>query len=118
MKINITNLHSAARHIDQLDRLVSSKVSPIEVFSKLRRLEKTMSRKACDYCNGDMSREQWEKAEKAAIKKICAMLPYLEPEKIYINGDPRGYALKLTEGSRETISYQDWGGYSILAPEF
>jgi len=37
---------------------------------------------------------------------------------VFINGDPRGYALKIKdEFVRENnlTIYQDWGGYGILA---
>ena len=45
-------------------------------------------------------------------------------EKIFFNGDPRGYALKLsTQYTRYIRScniniHQDWGGYGIIAPDF
>ena len=49
-----------------------------------------------------------------------------------INGDPRGYSLKIKEEQnrifvnsddgknhdQKVINYTDWGGYGILAPEF
>ena len=43
---------------------------------------------------------------------------------VFINHDPRGYALKInnnfTRGYTEKGGkiYQDWGGYGILVPEF
>ncbi len=35
---------------------------------------------------------------------------------IYINGDPRGYALKIQAEHADGL-VKDWGGYGILAPE-
>ena len=41
---------------------------------------------------------------------------------LFINGDARGYALKIEDkvmisDYKETGLYKDWGGYGILAPE-
>lgn len=40
---------------------------------------------------------------------------------VFINFDPRGYALKIHDSfikERASLFYKDWGGYGILAPEF
>jgi len=38
---------------------------------------------------------------------------------VFINHDPRGYALKVKDCRENNLKiYQDWGGYGILAPEF
>jgi hypothetical protein len=52
-----------------------------------------------------------ENIEKA-VKKL---LPGVEG--FFINGDPRGYSLKIKEKIYPEL-HQDWGGYGILAPEF
>ena len=36
---------------------------------------------------------------------------------LYINRDPRGYALKLNVPTERLEMHQDWGGYYILAPD-
>jgi len=40
---------------------------------------------------------------------------------VFINHDPRGYALKIKDGyvtEHNLKIYKDWGGYGILAPDF
>ena len=38
---------------------------------------------------------------------------------LFINGDCRGYALKLEDDvARDLAIYKDWGGYGIIAPDF
>lgn len=117
-------------------------VSPVDLCKKLRRLENQAHKITTALCNGfpdldyDLQEDYtkhledrldkieqtardylWENQDKAKknFKKINA---------IFINGDPRGYALKL---DTETIKYfrelgeefphQDWGGFGILAPD-
>lgn len=37
---------------------------------------------------------------------------------VFLNGDPRGYALKIeAEAAKELAIEKDWGGYGIIAPE-
>lgn len=41
-------------------------------------------------------------------------------KKLFVNRDPRGYALKLKLATNESYQlgiYTDWGGYGILCPE-
>jgi hypothetical protein len=40
---------------------------------------------------------------------------------IFLNGDARGYALKIQDDyvrDNNLDIHKDWGGYGILAPEF
>lgn len=48
--------------------------------------------------------------------KVEKVFGYL-PEGFFVNGDPRGYALKLETGSVPYRLHEDWGRYQILAPE-
>ena len=58
----------------------------------------------------------------AAIQEpvlLCRLLGITEEDVMFINRDPRGYALKLTEEfSKDKRIYKDWGGYGIIAPDF
>lgn len=50
------------------------------------------------------------------ILGVPADAPY-----IFINHDPRGYALKIKDSwlrENNLVLYRDWGGYGILAPDF
>ena len=43
-------------------------------------------------------------------------------KKVFINGDPRGYALKIDDKYQDRLHkvgiHRDWGGYGIIAPDF
>ena len=124
---------------------------PVALCKKLRRLEAKASRITTDHCNGDFDAgengEKLDAALDAILAKVNAILGNNEQYPIlnvpvFINRDPRGYALKIADAwmrqSREqwdrriakqvkkaiTESYwallrfhRDWGGYGILAPE-
>lgn len=103
---------------------------PVNLCRRLRRIEARASKAATDYCNGDISSERWESLSDAIENEIAGLLG-MSPEAreqmgFFVNGDPRGYALKLgdewTRNYNETTDgprlYSDWGGYGIIAPEF
>ena len=113
---------------------------PINLCKKLRRLENQAHRITTQLCNGfpDLYAEVAEKVTKNLedeLDKIEGKVrdlleSYQRPRQfkkinaIFINGDPRGYALKL---DTETIKYfeelgedfphKDWGGFGIIAPD-
>ena len=80
---------------------------PVALCKKLRRLEAKASRICLDYCNGDFDAgENGEKLDAAIdpiLAKINAILgnneqyPVLNVP-VFINRDPRGYALKIADG--------------------
>ena len=59
------------------------------------------------------------------LKKVCKILNVpIESDRIFFNGDPRGYALKLTSRYTRYLRscniniHSDLGGYGIIAPDF
>lgn len=109
------------RHGKQLNEIFKTDVAPIELCKKLHRIETEAHRKATDYCNGDISTDEWEQYTEKALSRIDKILNFSKKEiPVFINGDARGYALKIRDEyireNRITI-HQDWGGYGILAPE-
>ena len=97
-------------------------------FLTLRRLEERANRAAVRYCNGEISSEQWELSKWDIIASVSRLFKGGNlPKGFFINGDPRGYALKINSGNEagqvhhpEYIPaglHTDWGGYGILAPE-
>jgi len=116
------------------------KTDPINLCKKLRRLENQAHRITTQMCNGfpDLYAEVAEKVTKNLEDELDKIeqrvrdllesyqLPrqFKKINAIFINHDPRGYALKL---DTETIKYfeelgeefphRDWGGYGILAPD-
>lgn len=124
---------------------------PVSLCKRLRRLEAKASRICLDYCNGAFDAgengEKLDAALDAILAKVNAILGNNEQypimnAPIFINRDPRGYALKIadawmnqrreqwdrqiakqgkkaiTEGYWALLRFhRDWGGYGILAPE-
>ena len=114
------------RHVCNLQTLsgVNSYHEALEIYKKLHRIEARLSRIFTNECNGylEITEEQEEKRNTKILKTIKAFLPSLKT--IFLNGDPRGYALKIKPEEREELRnkginlYSDFGGYGILAPEF
>lgn len=99
---------------------------PVALCKKLRRLESKASRITTDYCNGDFDAgengEKLDAALDAILAKVNAILENTgkNPVPVFINRDPRGYALKIREIWMRNYSgnlHRDWGGYGIIAPE-
>ncbi len=123
---NKYHLERFTRHCQELEALGAE--DGVEAYNKLLSLENRAHKVAEDDCNFGMEEEVYEKRMdkiRDAVSKIFGKLP----EGFFINGDPRGYALKIKEednklvkgqlddGISKVISYTDWGGYGILAPE-
>ena len=92
---------------------------PVKLCKRLRRIEAQASQGAVDYCNGLMDCDGWERFTDTILDNLSEIL---QPEgvPIFVNGDPRGYALKIRdEWMREhrPALHTDWGGYGILAPD-
>lgn len=89
----------------------------------LLKLEREAHQAAEDYCNGvrfQESEEAWDNFTESIKEEVQALFKQ-NLDGFFVNGDPRGYALKIqTEQMKayETIRlHQDWGGYGILSPE-
>ena len=115
-------------------------VDPIDLCKKLRRLENKAHEITTQLCNGfpELDHESQEDHIAELEIKLCRiegkvqdlLESYQRPRQfkkinaIFINHDPRGYALKL---DTETIEYfeelgedfphKDWGGFGIIAPD-
>jgi hypothetical protein len=97
---------------------------PIKLCKKLRRLEARGAAIGLRLCNGP----EYPTEDAADIKtdtlldKVNTLLGNtarpLVP--VFINRDPRGYALKIQEEwvrTNKVAIRQDWGGYGLIAPE-
>lgn len=112
---------------------------PVKLCKKLRRIETSLSRTMVSYCNGTYSSDQVDRAEAKEIQKMGDLLWGLTvPDvPVFVNRDPRGYALKIddqwmrdnsadtqvgniggnTRADAVLRLHRDWGGYGIIAPE-
>ena len=100
-------------------------IDPVKLCKQLFRLENKAHKLAEDYCNGIIYADDYDVKTIQILKKVCKILniPY-EANRVFVNGDPRGYALKFTSRYSKYLRscniniHQDWGGYGIIAPDF
>lgn len=122
MKIQIQshNILPAAKHIKVLGEMFGNDcANPYATYETLLTAERKANRKACQYCNGEISCEEWEKWGEKFVKNLAAKLGLSEmPSGFFLNGDPRGYALKMKEGTFPDGLTRDFGGYGILGADF
>lgn len=86
------------------------------LYARLHRLEAEAHTFAEKCCNEDVSEAQCERKRASILKRLRAILG--EGPSVFINGDPRGYALKIeSEVARNLDIERDWGGYGIICPE-
>jgi len=91
----------------------------------LFRLENKAERLALDYCNGDLGEERYEKESNKVLEKVGTLLGLgtwgeLNQYNLFVNGDPRGYALKIDSDyvkAHDLDIPKDWGGYGLIAPD-
>ena len=102
---------------------------PIKLCKKLRRMEAKAQAIALRLCNGPEYPGGYDEVDAltgAILEKVNAILGNTgkNPVPVFVNRDPRGYALKIS--SEWTFAYcqqtgrriySDWGGYGIIAPE-
>lgn len=108
------------QHGENLKRvfLLPDDTDPIKLCKSLRRLENKAHRAAEDYCNGTIDSDRWEDVKEDVKMKLRKVLQYRTHVPVFINSDPRGYALKICEeyAAKFTIE-KDWGGYGIICPD-
>lgn len=112
------------KHGEQLNAIFKTDLDPITLCKRLRSLEYKMSRAATQYSNGDMDSDEEDKIEQEILGKVDKLLGFKAKKiPVFINSDPRGYALKIDDdwvrnNRDKTPIYSDFGGYGILAPDF
>jgi hypothetical protein len=120
------NANQFFNHVCNLQKIagLSSYHEAFELYKKLHRIEARMNRIFTNECNGysNLTEAQEEKRNARVLKQLNTLLPGLKT--IFLNGDPRGYALKIKPEEAKELRdkdinlYTDSGGYGILAPEF
>ena len=101
-------------HGKKVNAIFGTDHDPITLCKKLRQIENKMTAANTDYCNGAIDSDDWDIKTEIVRHALIKLLKNKIP--IYINGDPRGYALKLQpEHAGNLIT--DWGGYGLLAPD-
>ena len=102
---------------------------PIKLCKKLRRMEAKAQAIALRLCNGPEYPGGYDEVDAltgAILEKVNAILGNTgkNPVPVFINRDPRGYALKIKSEYMAGAGWiaqwalmRDWGGYGIIAPE-
>ncbi len=111
------------KHGENLNAIFNTGIDPIKLSKKLFSLENKAHQLSTDYCNGDNNVTTENFGEKAGVilMQVRKVLNCTDNYPIFLNGDARGYALKIKDDYvRKTnmVIYTDWGGYGILAPDF
>lgn len=92
---------------------------PVDLCKKLKRLETKATGLTTAYCNGTV--EDIEDALDKILDKVDGILKFRSKGiPVFINRDPRGYALKIDDGYIRASNiniHRDWGGYGIIAPD-
>ena len=103
------------RHGNQLLAIFpqAKEQDPVKLCKRLKIVDGKAARAAVRYCNGESTEAEWEK-----ISSDCARLAndLLCTNRVWVNGDPRGYALKIDLQDGEVL-HRDMGGYGIIAPD-
>lgn len=105
------------KHGDNLKAIFNLDTDSVKLSKQLFRLENKAHKLATDYCNGDFQGDIEKESEKI-LSKVAKILN-TNTFNMFLNTDPRGYALKFFEDfSKDKAIYKDWGGYGIIAPDF
>lgn len=110
------NHHKA---LESLAYQVNCDTPGLALWRKLRRIESWLSVYSVQHCNGEIETDKWEVIKDQARNRIASAFGGQIPQGVFINSDPRGYALKLDNEKVEIPQgmERDWGGYGILAAE-
>lgn len=116
------------KHVDALGRIFPNlrlgENTPMKVmaYKNLKAIEREAHHLAEAFCNGDVKAGEIEfnRREAKILDKLDKILDFRALEvPVFINGDPRGYTLKIDsnyEKIRKVGLATDWGGYGLIAP--
>lgn len=125
--MNAKTLEAITKHGQNLLAIFPEAIErdPVALCKKLRRIETLASRNAVNYCNGAIDTDSYDTERDAVFNRLCKVLGLADDDNpkrdwLKINGDPRGYALKIRDHvmrDHKLTLHTDWGGYGILAPD-
>ena len=106
-------------HGENLNVIFGMDEDPIKLCKRLRRVETMASMYNERSCNGEVDEEESMKLSENIIRRLTKIIGECNMAKVYINRDPRGYALKINDNlAKDMVIHRDMGGYGIVAPEF
>lgn len=138
--MNAKTLEAVKNHGERLLDIFpnATERDPVALCKKLRRIETSLKAPLVGYCNGTTSEAQVDKATANALARMGKLLwgSRVPDVPVFVNRDPRGYALKIDDewlreriyringknnGDPACISisrlHRDMGGYGIIAPD-
>lgn len=131
--MNAKTQSAVIKHGEQLLAIFpnATERDPVKLCKKLRKLEREGEALGLRLCNGPEFKNEdgIDLVEARILIKVDAILNFTQEKiPVFVNRDPRGYALKIddewlrtipTEAMRQRFSplHRDWGGYGILAPD-
>lgn len=108
------------KHGEDLKAIFNLDDDPVKLCKRLHIIENQAHKAAEDYCNGKLETADWEAISDKFLVKVNKILNN-KTVPIFINGDSRGYALKIEDEyvrAHNLTIHKDWGGYGIIAPDF
>jgi hypothetical protein len=107
-------------HGENLNAIFHTKFENYELCKRLLRIENKGHRAAVDWCNGDITEEQFETLKYQTLRQADLVLNYTKQKiPVFFNSDARGYALKIQDSFAKDVKiYRDFGGYGIISPTF
>lgn len=119
----IDSLNRHYRFLESLGAFHGVKLDGKKTSMKLWHIEREAHQLATDGCNGviDSSSDEYTFKEDALINRVYDVLGF-EPSGLFLNGDARGYALKIPSEIVDDLYYKvgfhrDMGGFGILSPD-
>jgi len=108
------------KHGNNLNKIFGLNKDPVDICRAVRRLEREGDKIALEGCNVGTS-PALEKREQQLMIKVDKLLGFKKKKiPVFLNGDPRGYALKIQDDyvrKHDLQIHTDWGGYGIIAPD-
>jgi hypothetical protein len=121
--MNAKTLEAVRKHGEQLLVIFpqATERDPLALCRKLRRIEAVAHKLAEDCCNWlSMESEEYEERHTKILNRLVDVLGSVSSPEVFINLDPRGYALKIDDEIMRAGKFKlhtDWGGYGIIAPD-
>jgi hypothetical protein len=114
------------KHGNNLNAIFHTNLDAVALCKKLHSLEHKAHRLTEDECNTGTDHEAelnkiLDKVKEILFSGFISKQDAGIVDAIFINGDPRGYTLKIQDSyvrEHNLVIEKDWGGYGILAPEF
>jgi len=120
MQVSILNAPEITRHVELLSKLSGEGGTyAFDVLSRLYELEEHAHEIITEQCN--TGGDEGDETLREILQEVRGILTEVDNKAIFINYDPRGYALKIKDDyirENNIRMWTDFGGYGILAPDF